>query len=42
VHGEVTDKGAVYALRLEQLSIPERVPGEDDEYLAGMQRTSNK
>jgi hypothetical protein len=39
VKGEVTDKGAVYAHQLEQLSKPERVPGEDDEFLAGMQRT---
>jgi hypothetical protein len=41
VHGEVTDRGAVYAHQLEQLSQPERVPGADDEFLAGMQRTSS-
>jgi len=40
VKGEVTDKGAVYAHQLEQLSKREREPGEDDEFLAGMQRTS--
>jgi hypothetical protein len=39
VHGEVTDRGAVYAMQIEHLSKPERIPGEDDEYLAGMQRT---
>jgi hypothetical protein len=37
-HGQVTDKGSVYALQLEHLSKPERVAGEDDEFLAGMQR----
>jgi hypothetical protein len=36
VHGEVTDKGAVYAHQLEWLSKPPREPGEDDAYLAGM------
>lgn len=41
VAGEVTDKGAVYAHRIEQLSKPEREPGSDDDdaYLAGMSRT---
>jgi hypothetical protein len=39
-HGEVTDRGSVYALQTEHLSKPERVPGENDESLAGMQRTS--
>lgn len=42
VHGEVTDKGAVYAHQLEQLSKPERVPGEDEEFLAGMQCYSKR
>jgi hypothetical protein len=37
VHGEVTDKSAVYAHQLEWLSRPPREPGEDDAYLAGMQ-----
>jgi hypothetical protein len=36
VQGEVTDKGAVYAYRLEWLSRPAREPGADDAYLAGM------
>jgi hypothetical protein len=36
VHGEVTDKGAVYAHRLEQLSTPARQPGAGDQFLAGM------
>jgi hypothetical protein len=36
VHGEVTDKGAIYAYRLEQLSKPARQPGEGDQYLAHM------
>jgi hypothetical protein len=40
IKGEVTDKGAVYAHQLAQLSRHEREPGEDDEFLAGMQRTS--
>jgi hypothetical protein len=35
-HGEVTDRGAVYAYQVEWLSRPAREPGEDDEYLAGM------
>jgi hypothetical protein len=38
-HGEITDRGAIYAHRLEWLSRPERVPGEDDEYLVGIQRS---
>jgi hypothetical protein len=37
VHGEVTDKGAVYAHQLEQLSKPTRQPGTGDQFLAGMQ-----
>lgn len=37
VHGQVTDKGAVYAHQLERLAKPERAPGENDEFLAGMQ-----
>jgi hypothetical protein len=40
ISGEVTDRGSVYAHRIEQLSKPAREPGEDDEFLAGMQRTS--
>jgi hypothetical protein len=36
VHGEVTDRGSMYVLQLEHLSKPERVPGEDNEYLTGM------
>jgi hypothetical protein len=39
VHGEVTDRGAVYAHQLTQLSKPEREPGDDDAFLAGMQRS---
>jgi hypothetical protein len=39
VHGETTDKGAIYAHQLEWLSKPEREPGEDDQFLAGMQRS---
>jgi hypothetical protein len=39
IQGEITDKNAVYAHRLEQLSKAEREPGEDDEYLAGMQKS---
>jgi hypothetical protein len=39
VHGEVTDKNAIYAHRLEWLSRPARVPDEDDQFLAGMQRS---
>ncbi len=35
-HGEVTNKGAVYAHQLEWLSRPPCEPGEDDAYLAGM------
>jgi hypothetical protein len=38
-HGEVTDKGAVYAYQVEWLSRPAREPGEDDEFLAGLQRS---
>jgi hypothetical protein len=38
VHGEVTDKGAIYAHQLEQPSKPARQPGEDDQFLAGMQK----
>ena len=38
VKGEVTDKGSVYVLQTEQLSNPEREPGDDDEYLAGVQK----
>jgi hypothetical protein len=37
VHGEVTDKGAIYAHQLEQLSKPARHPGEGDQFLAGIQ-----
>jgi hypothetical protein len=36
VHGEITDKGAVYAHQLEWLSRPAREPGEEDAYLAGI------
>jgi hypothetical protein len=40
VAGEVTDKNAVYAHRIEQLSKPEREPGSDDDaYLTGMQQS---
>jgi hypothetical protein len=39
VHGEVTDRGSVYAHQLEQLSKPARQPGDDDAYLAGMQQS---
>jgi hypothetical protein len=38
VHGEVTDRGAVYAHQLEWLSRPAReLDGDEDAYLAGMQ-----
>jgi hypothetical protein len=36
VHGEVTDKGAVYAHQVEWLSRPPRAPGEGDAYLSGV------
>jgi hypothetical protein len=36
VHGEVTDKGTVYARQLEWLSRPAREASEDDAYLAGI------
>jgi hypothetical protein len=42
VRGEVTDKGSVYALQLERLSLPERDASDDDAYLIGMQRTSTR
>jgi hypothetical protein len=42
VHGEVTDKGAVYAHQLEQLSKPARQPGEGDQFLAGMPTGSGR
>jgi hypothetical protein len=38
IHGEVTDKGAVYAHQLEQLSKPICQPGEGDQFLTGMQK----
>jgi hypothetical protein len=38
VHGEVTDKNAIYAHQLEWLSHPPRAPSKDDAYLAGMSR----
>jgi hypothetical protein len=41
-HGEVTDRGAVYAHQVEWLSRPERAPGEDDEFLAGMLESQTK
>lgn len=37
VSGEVTDKGAVYARQVVQLSTSERESGHDDAYLTGMQ-----
>jgi hypothetical protein len=42
VHGEITDKNAVYGHQVEQLSKPERHPGADDEYLAGMPRSRTR
>ena len=42
VRGEVTDKGAVFAHQLEQLSKPARDPSEADAYLRGMSRTSQR
>jgi hypothetical protein len=39
VVGEVTDRNAIYCHRVEWLSRPERQPGEDDEFLAGLQRS---
>jgi hypothetical protein len=41
VHGEITDKNAVYAHVVERLSIPQREPGEDDAYLAGVQQSQS-
>jgi hypothetical protein len=38
VRSEVTDKGAVYAHQLEQLSKSMRQPGTDEQFLAGMQK----
>jgi hypothetical protein len=38
VHGQVTDKGAVYAHQLDRLSAPKWLPDEYDEFLAGMER----
>jgi hypothetical protein len=38
VQGEVTDRGAIYAHRVQPWSRPAREPGADDEYLAGAQR----
>jgi hypothetical protein len=35
IHGEVTDKGAVYAHIIERPYRVERDPGEDDAYLSG-------
>ena len=37
VHGEVTDKGPIYAYRLEQLSKSEYDVSQDDAYVQGMQ-----
>jgi hypothetical protein len=42
VHGEVTDKNAVYAYQIEWLSKPERQPGEDDAFLTGMQTSQSR
>jgi hypothetical protein len=42
VHGEVTDKGAVYAMQIEQLSKADRDLSEADAYLRGMSQTSKK
>jgi hypothetical protein len=38
VSGEVTDRGAIYAHRVQPWVRPPREPGADDEYLAGAQR----
>jgi hypothetical protein len=38
VRGELTDKGSLYGLQIDQLSVPERIPGENDAYLSGMQK----
>jgi hypothetical protein len=38
VHGEVTDKGAVYAHQLEPLSKPARQPDAGDQLLAGIRK----
>jgi hypothetical protein len=38
VHGEVTDKGAIYAHELERLSRSAYQSDEDDQFLAGMLR----
>jgi hypothetical protein len=40
-HSEITDRGALYCHQIEHLSKPERVPGEGDEFLAGLQRSRN-
>jgi hypothetical protein len=42
VHGEITDKNAVYAHVVERLSIPQREPGEGDAYLAGVQQAQRR
>jgi len=34
-HGEMTDRGDLYAHRVEWLSRPAREPGDDDAFLAG-------
>jgi hypothetical protein len=40
VQGELTDKAAVYAYQLQQLVRPPCGSGEGDEFLAGMQRST--
>jgi hypothetical protein len=40
IHGEVTDKGSVYAHMIERPYHVAREPGEDDAFLAGMQRST--
>jgi hypothetical protein len=41
IHGEVTDKGSVYAHLIERPYHVAREPGEDDAFLAGMQRSQH-
>jgi hypothetical protein len=42
VHGEVTDRNAIYGHQIKWLSKPERQPGEDDEFLAGVQTSQSR
>jgi hypothetical protein len=39
IYVEMSDRNAVYAHQIEWLSKPERVPGKNDTFLAGMPQT---